>query len=346
MTRSNRLTLPAILAALVALGFMSVVDAASDVGSKRPEMHHVADAVGAADAHVTVTDDFGRRVTVHYRPQRIVTLAPGPTAMLRAAGAGDRVVATIEYSGQPASESKLPKIGTADAIDMERLIALRPDVVVVWPDGNSPAQIATIERLGIPIYRQEALTLDGIAESIRRLGRLAGTSGVADREAGALQARLAALRRKYGNISHPPSVLLEVWDRPLYTVGGKELLSDVLRVCGARNVFADLPERAPAIGIEAVIARNPDIIIAAAPPGGGAAWLAEWKRYPSIQAVRTGRLMAFEDQRLSRLGPGVVDATAGLCGKIAALADQPEQEFRGSRPINGKSPRTRTVARQ
>jgi iron complex transport system substrate-binding protein len=265
--------------------------------------------------------------------------------MLRAAGAGSQVVATIEFSGQPASESKLPKIGSADAIDMERLIALRPDVVIVWPDGNSPAQIATIERLGIPVYRQEALTLDGIGESLRRLGRLAGTSEVADREARALQARLASLRRMYGNVSHPPSVLLEVWDRPLYTVGGRELLSDVLRVCGARNVFADLPGRAPAIGIEAVIARNPDIIIAAAPPGSGAAWLAEWKRFASIRAVRTGRLMSFEDQRLIGLGPGVIDATAEMCRKIAALAGQSEQESNGSRSINGKSLRTRTVTR-
>jgi len=266
--------------------------------------------------------------------------------MLRAAGAGGQVIATIEYSGQPASESKLPKIGTADAIDMERLIALRPDVVVVWPDGNSPAQIATLERLGLPVYRQEALTLDGIGESLRRLGRLAGTSGVADQEADALQARLAALRKKYGNATHPPSVLLQVWDRPLYTVGGRELLSDVLRVCGARNVFADLPQRAPAIGVEAVIARNPDIIIAAAPPGSGAAWLAEWKRFPSIRAVRTGRLMSFEDQRLIGLGPGVIDATAEMCAKIAALSGQPERQLNGGRPINGKSSRPRAVTRQ
>lgn len=343
MTWSKRLSLLAISSSLVALGCVSVVNAASDVWSKHAEMRHVAEAT---DTHVTVTDDFGHGVTVRFPPQRMVTLAPGPTAMLRAAGAGGQVVATIEYSGQPASESRLPKIGSADAIDMERLIALRPDVVVVWPDGNNPAQIATIERLGIPVYRQEALTLDGIAESLRRLGRLAGTSDVADREAGALQARLAALRRKYGNVSHPPSVLLEVWDRPLYTVGGRELLSDVLRVCGARNVFADLPERAPAIGIEAVLARNPDIIIAAAPPGGGAAWLAEWKRFPSIRAVRTGRLMSFEDQRLIGLGPGVIDATAEMCGKIAALTGQPVQESNGSRSINGKSLRTRTVTRQ
>ena len=174
----------------------------------------IADAkssVGSAHAHITVKDDFGRDVTVRYPPQRIVSLAPGPTAMLVAAGGGSQLIATIEYSGQTAAESRLPKIGNADAIDMERLIALRPDVVLVWPDGNNPAQIATIERLGIPVYRQETVTLDGIADSIRRLGKLSGTGAVADREASALQAKLARLRRQYGNVSRPPTVLLEVW---------------------------------------------------------------------------------------------------------------------------------------
>ena len=109
-----------------------------------------------------------------------------------------------------------------------------------------------------------------------------------------------------------------MWDRPLYTVGRGELMSDALTVCGARNAFADLPQRAPAIGIEAVLARDPDIIIAAAPPRKGAAWLAEWRRFPSLRAVKTGHLLAFEDQRLMGLGSGVMDATAALCGKTAA----------------------------
>ncbi|MFZ0501571.1 MAG: helical backbone metal receptor [Steroidobacteraceae bacterium] len=264
-------------------------------------------------------DDFQHNVTVRAPPLRIVSLAPGATAMLLAAGASSQLVGTIEYSGQPASEMKLPKIGSADAIDMERLITLRPDVVVVWPDGNSPAQIATLERLGVPVYRQEAISLDGIAESLRRLGRLTGTSAAADRRASALEAKLAGLRKEYGNSSRAPTVLLEVWDRPLYTVGRGELMSDALRICGTRNAFADLPPRPPAIGIEAVLARDPDIIIAAAPPGKGAAWLAEWRRFPSLRAVRTGRLLAFEDQRLTALGPGVIEATAVMCGKIAAL---------------------------
>lgn len=323
MTRWSQSRYLVISVALAALGCASIVDAELGVGSRHSGLRQAAEA---ADARVTVTDDFGRKVTVRYPPRRIVSLAPGATAMLFAAGAGSQLVGTIEYLGQPASERNLPKIGSADAIDMERLIALKPDVVIVWPDGNNPAQIATIERLGLPVYRQEAVTLDGIGASIRRLGRLAGTSGVADEAAAALEARVAILRKEYANPSHPPTVLLEVWDRPLYTVGGRELMSDALRLCGARNVFADLPERAPAVGIEAVLARNPDIIIAAAPPGKGASWLAEWRRFPSLRAVRTGRLIAFEDQRLVGLGPGVIDATAAMCGKIAASSGRADSK--------------------
>jgi iron complex transport system substrate-binding protein len=289
-------------------------------------------SVAAATSRVTVTDDFGQKVTIRYPPQRIVSLAPGATAMLVAAGASSQLAGTITYSGQPASEKTLPQIGTPDAIDMERLIALRPQVVVVWPDGNSPAQIATIERLGIPVYRQEATTLAAIADSLRRLGRLAGTSAVADRSARALAAALATLKRTYAGVSHPPTVLLEVWDRPLYTVGGRELMSDALRVCGARNMFADLPQRAPAIGVEAVLARNPDIIIAAAPPAQAAAWLAQWRRFPSLQAVKTGRLLAFDDERLIGLGPGAIDATAAMCARIRGLMGRDRAKVRQARP--------------
>ena len=316
MSRSGVAGLVAVAFASSALSCAPTVGAASGVIPVRPEARQAAHDVGS---RVTVTDDFGRRVTVRYPPQRIVSLAPGATAMLFAAGAGSRLVATIEYSGQPASERGLPKVGTVGAIDMERLIAARPDVVVVWPDGNDPADIATIERLGIPVYQQEAVTLGGIGQSLRRLGRLTGTRGVADREASRLEAKLASLRQEYGNVSHPLTALLEVWNRPLYTVGGKELMSDALRVCGARNVFADLPQRAPAIGVGAVIARDPDMIIAVAPPGRGPSWLAEWRRFPFLRAVRSGRLLAFEDQRLSELGPGTIDATAALCRKIGAL---------------------------
>ncbi|MGH8298904.1 MAG: cobalamin-binding protein [Steroidobacteraceae bacterium] len=262
-------------------------------------------------------------MTVNYPPRRIVSLAPAATEMLFAAGAGGQVVATDDASDEPPPARTLPKLGDLANVDMERLIAMRPDVVVVWPDGTSPAQIALLHRLGLPVYREDPMTLEGITASIQRLGQLAGTAATADRVAGALRARLATLMSRYGRARNPPTALLEIWERPLYTVGGREVMSDALRVCGVRNVFGELRGAAPAISVEAVIGRNPDIIIAAAPPGKGAAWLASWRRFPMLRAVRTGRLIDFEDQRLSGLGPGAIDATAALCRKIAAAKPPP-----------------------
>ncbi len=217
--------------------------------------------------------------------------------MLFAAGAGSRVIATVQYSDEPVVARSIPRIGDVVAIDMERLIALHPDVVVVWPGGGNPAQIEEITRLGVPVYRQQTNALADLAPSVRRLGALAGTSAIADTAATALESRLAHLERAYGG-GPPKRVLLQVWDHPIYTVGGAQLMSDALRVCGARNVFGELTTLAPAVDVEAVIARNPDIIVAAAPPGRGAEWVAAWQRYTSLHAVRSGNVLSFEDQRL------------------------------------------------
>jgi iron complex transport system substrate-binding protein len=280
---------------------------------------------GAAEpaASRTVSDDAGRTVAVRAPPLRIVSLSPGGTEMLFAAGAGREVVATVEYSDVPLDAQRVPRIGDAVAIDLERLVRMHPDVVVAWPSGGNPAQREKIVRLDIPLYEQQAQRLAELAPSVRRLGALAGTEPQAERAARAIEARLAALTRTYGGGAGEgghPSVLLEVWNRPIYTVGGRHLMSDALALCGARNVFADLPEAAPVVGIEAVIARDPDIIIAAGPPGESAGWLTDWKRFATLKAVRNDRLLAFEDQGLSRLGPSVLDATAALCRAIARVS--------------------------
>lgn len=307
--------------------------------------HASADVGGA----ITVTDDTGQRVTLPELPHRIISLAPGATEMLFAAGVGDRLIATVDFSDEPAAAKRVPRIGDVTAIDMERLVALHPDLVVAWPGGGNPAQIQKIAQLGIPIYRQQVNRLADLPASLRRLGALASDGSTAERAAGALAAELARIAREYAGRRHvgvaadgvpagdastraavsdasgrasvaeeSPTVLLEVWNRPIYTVGGGHLMSDALNLCGARNVFGDLKELGPIINTEAVIARDPDIIVAVAPPTEGASWLAEWKRLASLKAVRTGRLVAFEDQRLSRLGPSVVPATEALCRALAA----------------------------
>lgn len=274
-------------------------------------------AASHADSAIVISDDTGQRVSLPHAPRRIISLAPSATEMLFAAGLGDRVVATVEYSDEPPAAKQVPRIGDVTAVDIERLVAMHPDLAVVWPGGGNPAQTDKIAHLGIPIYRQQVNRLAELPASLRRLGALASDKSVADRAARNLEELLARLARQYGGGKHP-TVLLEVWNRPLYTVGGTHLMSDALALCGGRNVFADLKELGPVISTEAVIARNPDIIVAAAPPGEGASWLEEWKRFGSLNAVRNGRLISFEDQRFVRLGPSVVSATEGLCKALAA----------------------------
>src|SRR5499427_1445663 len=269
-----------------------------------------------------VPDDLGRTVAVARPPLRIVSLTPGATEMLFAAGAGAQLIATVQYSSEPPAARAVPRIGDVAAIDMERLVALRPQVVIAWPAGGNPAQRAKIAALGIPLYQQQVARLSDLPGSLRRLGVLAGTGVPAEHAARSLEERLAALERTYGVTAggHRPTVLLQVWNRPIYTVGGRHLMSDALELCGARNVFADLPEPGPLVDTEAVIARDPDIILAAAPPGEGAAWVADWQRFPSLAAVRNHRVVAFENQALSRLGPSVLDATEELCRTIARVS--------------------------
>lgn len=264
---------------------------------------------------ISVTDDAGRKVVLASTPRRIVSIAPGATEMLFAAGAGDRVIATVEFSDEPAAAKAVPRIGDSNAIDMERVVALRPDVVVVWEGGNNPAQVSQLERLKVPLYRHKVEKLADIPISLRRLGNLTGTRDIAEKAAADVEARLAKLRQLYAGTSNP-TVLLEVWNRPIYTVGGSHMMTDSLRLCGARNVFGDLKEQGPSVDLEAVIGRDPAIIVAVAPPGTAGEWLSEWKRFPSMAAVKTGRLIAFEDSRLSRLGPSALAGTEALCQAI------------------------------
>lgn len=263
----------------------------------------------------SVVDDAGRTVVLAGKPRRIVSIAPGATEMLFVAGAGDRVIATVEFSDEPAAAKLVPRIGDANAIDVERVVALRPDVVVVWEGGSNPAQVSQLERLRIPLYRHKVEKLADIPVALRRLGTLTGTGDIASKAAADLEARLAKLRERYGSKSGP-TVLLEVWNRPIYTVGGSHMMSDSLRLCGARNVFADLKEQGPSVDREAVIGRDPAIIVAVAPPGVAAEWLDEWRRFTTMTAVKTGRLIAFEDVRLSRLGPSALGGTEALCKAI------------------------------
>jgi len=266
----------------------------------------------AAPAARSVTDDSGATVSVPADNCRIVSLAPGTTAMLFAAGAGRCLVGTIAHSEEPAEAATVPVVGDAETLDFERLLAMRPTVVVVAVDVVQRVRIDRIRALGIPVYQVHVTSLAQMPESLRHLGALTGTASAAAKRADALAAELRSISERY-RARPPVRVLYQIWDRPIYTIGGHHVISDALAVCGARNIFADLDTAAPAVTREAAILRDPDLILISAPPAAADEWRAEWRKFPSLRAVREDRLVSYADDRMDRMGPSVIDATAGLC---------------------------------
>jgi iron complex transport system substrate-binding protein len=275
----------------------------------------IALVAAAAPARRSVPDDTGAAVEVPSVNCRIVSLAPGTTAMLFAAGAGLCMVATIAHSAEPAEAASVPVIGDAETLDFEQLLALRPTVVVVAVDVVQRMRIDRIRALGIPVYQVHVTSLAQMPQSLRRLGVLTGTESIATERAAAFDRELQSIAARYHG-REPLRVLYQIWDRPIYTIGGRHVISDALRLCGASNIFADLETAAPAVTREAAILRNPDLILVSAPPQAAAEWIADWGRYPTLSAVRDGHVLAYADERMDRMGPSVIEATASLCELI------------------------------
>lgn len=274
-----------------------------------------------------VPDDVGEIVQVPDAPCRIVSLAPGTTAMLYAAGAGHCLVGTIAHSSEPAEAAAVKVVGDAETLDFEQLLALRPTVVVVAVDVVQRVRIDRLRALGLPVYQIHVTTLAGMPESLRRLGELTDTRETAGRAAAALDADLAGLAQKYR--ARPKlRVLYQIWDKPIYTIGGRHVISDALALCGATNVFGELSTAAPAVTREAAVLRNPDLILVSAPPGHGDEWLAEWHKFPALKAVHDAHLVKYTDERIDRMGPSVIAATANLCAVIDRARAAPLQPGR------------------
>jgi iron complex transport system substrate-binding protein len=268
-----------------------------------------------ACAAVSVVDDAGNEVTLARPAQRIVSLAPHATEMLFAAGAGGALVGVVAHSDWPAAARTLPRVGDAAALDLERIASLRPDLVVAWPY-TAPAQLAALRAQKVAVFVSDPATLAGIPDDVDKLGTLAGTRGIATVSAAALRSRIADLTAKHAHDARL-RVFYEVWNEPLYTVGGRHLISQAIDVCGGENVFASLSIPAPSVTVEAVLAAAPDVIVGGDDAGKRPAWLDDWKRWPSMPAVRDGNLFGAAGDLLHRPGPRFVDGVAALCADLA-----------------------------
>lgn len=221
--------------------------------------------IGAVQAQIRVTDDYGHEVALKAPAQRIVSLSPHLTELVYAAGAGAKLVGAVDFSDFPPEARRLPRVGSDAAIDLEAVLALRPDLIVAWPNAGSLRAVNRLAELGIPTFRSEPRELDDIPRTIEKLGALAGTSSSA---AAAFRERVGELEKRY---SRRPTVRVfyQVWDRPLQTINGDHVISKVIRLCGGQNVFATAPTLAPEIDREALLRARPEVTItsiANAPP--------------------------------------------------------------------------------
>lgn len=269
---------------------------------------------GAAHAAVTVRDDAGNNVTLAKPAQRVISTAPHITELLFAAGGGERVVGVMNYSDYPEAAKRLPVIGSDAQIDMERLLALRPDLLVVWQTGNTERQLAQLKSLGIPIFYSEPKKLDDIATSLTRLGQLLGTEALAQTAAQDYRQKIARLSGSYARRA-PVKVFYQIWEKPLFTLNGEHIASDAIRVCGGVNIFAGLKVTAPSVSTEAVLKENPEAIV-----GGeqhqGQAGIQIWKPYKGLLAVQRNNLFMLDSELLVRATPRIADGVGALCEKL------------------------------
>lgn len=220
--------------------------------------------VCSAAADVSVKDDYGNLLRLPSPAARIVSLAPHLTELVYAAGAGERMVGAVEYSDFPPAARALARVGNDAHISLESVLALRPDLIVAWPNPGSVRAINRLAELGIPVFRSEPRELEHIATTLERLGTLAGTNAPAMREARLFREKKAELEKRYAG-RPKVRVFYQVWDRPLVTVNGDHVISKVIALCGGENVFAALPLIAPEVDAEAVLRAAPEVILTSRP---------------------------------------------------------------------------------
>ena len=267
-----------------------------------------------ASAAVVLQHTGGGELVLDEPAQRIVTLAPNLAELVFAAGAGERLVGTVEYSNFPAAARRVPRVGDAFRIDLEGVLALNSDLVIAWPSGNPPGALDKLEQMGLRVWRVEIRAPEEIAETVERIATAAGTVAAGTAVAGQLRERLEALRLEHAGKS-PVSYFYQVSPRPLYTVNGAHIISRGLALCGAENVFADLATLAPQVSIEAVVAADPMAMIAPRTTGGPAD-LESWRSWPALQAVRNQALIYLPADSISQATPRLLEALDPACEQI------------------------------
>ncbi|MFJ4248698.1 vitamin B12 transport system substrate-binding protein [Pseudomonas helmanticensis] len=241
---------------------------------------------------------------------RVVSLAPSLSEIVVELDSADLLVGVLDAGERPAEIANVASVGRYGQLDMEQLLSLKPDLLLLWPGSVGPAQRDQLKRLGIPTFVAEPHSFEQLSAQIEAIATQLGRPERGLKLAADLRQKLAELRQRYHRDA-PLRVFYQVWDKPLYTVGGGQIISDALEVCGARNVFGDLTLPAPQVSIESVLQRDPEVILAS-----DQSQLNAWKNWPQVAAVKRENLLLITDKGLERPSGQMIDATAKLCQLI------------------------------
>lgn len=266
-------------------------------------------------AEITVVDDIGHAIKLNQPAKRIVSLSPGITELLFAAGGGANVKGVVSYSDFPEAAKKLPQVGSYNAVDIEKILSLNPDLVVAWKSGNPPLQISKLKKLGLNVFTSEPRNFDNIPDTLVRFGKLMNTESSANKAASDFQDGLSQLTQKYSkDKTKPKSVYIQIWNKPIMTINGEHLISKIFAFCNGHNIFHDVPQLTLNLDVETILQKNPDVIFVTRDGDLGEQWLSQWRKWDFLKAVESKELFAVNPDHLVRHTPRILKGIEQVCG--------------------------------
>lgn len=261
---------------------------------------------------VSTVDDAGNTISLSSPAKRIISLAPHVTELLFTVDAGGSVVGAVEYSDYPPAAKQIRRVGGHNALDLESIIDLQPDLIIAWKIGSNPIQIEKLQSLDIPVFINEPRHIEDIPDTVRRLGILTGNNRQAKVFIDEFEQQHAILKKRFTG-RRPVKLFYEIWHQPLMTINGEDLISDVIRLCGAVNVFSDVPASAPTVSVESVLQARPDIIVIGGASKARRDWLTAWQPWSQLPAVANEQLYFIDPDLMQRHGPRILQGAEQLC---------------------------------
>ncbi|HEX9392578.1 MAG TPA: cobalamin-binding protein [Usitatibacteraceae bacterium] len=271
---------------------------------------------------VSVVDDNGKVVALAKPAERIVSLAPSLTELIFAAGAGGKLVAVSAYSDFPAAAKGLPQVADAAGVSLEALLALKPDLVIAWKSGNRDTDIKRVAEFGVPVFVLEVAKLADVPQAIRAIGKLGGTTAIAEPEARRIEGRFETLRR--ANLGkRKVRMFFEISRLPLMTVNRHHAIDEVISLCGGVNVFRDQVPLVFTPSLEELFRLQPEAILYPAneptPPA---------PQYRGLRAWDEQRIYQVGADALLRTGPRLAEGARQVCAALdraraSSIADRP-----------------------